>query len=195
MNVADAVFYYDFNSPYAYLAAERIDDLVPGAEWRPIAFAILLNQLGELDRRLTNLDMTPIVEEVTARASDRGLPPFAPPELWPVGSWSLTPLRAALVAEELGRQREFVRAAFRKSFVESRCLAEIDNVIASATDAGLDGDEIAAGIQRDDVKDRLKQNTAEALERGVRGIPTLAIGDELFWGDDRLEQAANVKNG
>ena len=48
-------FYYDFNSPYAYLAAERLDEFVPGAEWRPIAFAILLNQLGELDKRLTNL--------------------------------------------------------------------------------------------------------------------------------------------
>ena len=188
--MADAVFYYDFNSPYAYLAAERIDELVPGAEWRPIAFAILLNQLGELDKRLTNLNTAPIVEEITARAADRGLPPFAPPEVWPVESWSLTPLRAALVAEELGRQREFALAAFRKSFVESRCLAEIDNVVASATDAGLDGDEIAAGIQRDDVKERLKKNTAEALERGVTGIPTIAIGDELFWGDDHLEQAA-----
>ena len=63
--MADAVFYYDFNSPYAYLAAERIDELVPGAEWRPIAFAILLNQLGELDKRLTNLNTAPIVEEIT----------------------------------------------------------------------------------------------------------------------------------
>ena len=93
-------FYYDFNSPYAYLAAERLDEFVPGAEWRPIAFAILLNQLGELDKRLTNLKTGPIVEEVTARVTDRGLPSFAPPDTWPVQSWSLTPLRAALVADE-----------------------------------------------------------------------------------------------
>ena len=183
-------FYYDFNSPYAYLAAERLDEFVPGAEWRPIAFAVLLNQLGELDKRLTNLNTAPVVEEVTKRVSDRGLPAFAPPDAWPVQSWSLTPLRAAIVADELGRQREFGLAAFRKAFVESRSLAELPNVLAAATDAGLDPDEIAAGIQRDEVKERLKANTAEALERGVTGIPTVAIGDELFWGDDRLEQAA-----
>jgi 2-hydroxychromene-2-carboxylate isomerase len=187
-------FYYDFNSPYAYLAAERLDDFVPDAEWRPIAFAILLNQLGELDKRLTNLNMAPIVDEVTARASDRGLPSFAPPDTWPVESWSLTPLRAALVADELGRQREFGLAAFRKSFVESRSLSDLDNVLAAASDAGLDPDEVAAGIQRDEIKERLKSNTAEALGRGVTGIPTVAIGDELFWGDDHLEHAAIVKN-
>ena len=190
--MAQATFYYDFNSPYAYLAAERIGELVPDAEWRPFAFAILLNQLGELDERLTNLNIAPVVEEVTARAADRGLLAFAPPDVWPVESWSLTPLRAALVADELGRQREFGLAAFRKSFVEGRSLAELPNVLAAAGEAGLDPDEIAAGIQRDDVKERLKQNTAEALERGVTGIPTVAIGDELFWGDDHLEQAASV---
>src|SRR3954451_20219366 len=177
-------FYYDFNSPYAWLAAERMDELVPGAEWTPIAFAILLNQLGELDGRLTNLDVAPVVEEVTKRASDRGLPAFAPPDTWPVQSWSLPPLRAALVADELGRRREFGLAAFRKSFVESRSLADLDNVLAAAAEAGLDPDEVAAGIQRDEIKERLKSNTAEALERGVTGIPTVAIGDALFWGDD-----------
>jgi 2-hydroxychromene-2-carboxylate isomerase len=192
--MAEAIFYYDFNSPYAYLAAERIDELVPGAEWRPIAFAILLNQLGELDKRLTNLNTAPVVEEVTARASDRGLPAFAPPDGWPVQSWSLAPLRAALVAEELGRQREFALAAFRKAFVESRLLSDVEHTLAAAADAGLDADQVRDGIQREDVKERLKRNTAEALDRGVTGIPTVAIGDQLFWGDDRLDQAANVKN-
>jgi 2-hydroxychromene-2-carboxylate isomerase len=191
--VTPVAFYYDFNSPYAYLAAERLDEFVPGAEWKPIAFAILLNQLGELDRRLTNLNTAPIVEEVTARAADRGLPGFAPPDAWPVQSWSLAPLRAALVADEMGRQKEFGLAAFRKSFVESRSLSELPNVLAAAGDAGLDPDEVAAGIQRDDIKERLKANTAEALERGVTGIPTVAIGDELFWGDDHLEQAAAAR--
>lgn len=190
--VASATFYYDFNSPYAYLAAERLDELVPGAEWRPIAFAILLNQLGELDKRLTNLNTAPIVEEVSQRLADRGMPAFAPPDAWPVQSWSLAPLRAALVSDELGRQREFGLAAFRRSFVEGRSLAELPNVLAAASDAGLDPDQVAEGIQRDEVKERLKANTAEALERGVTGIPTVAIGDELFWGDDRLDEAARA---
>jgi 2-hydroxychromene-2-carboxylate isomerase len=187
---APAVFYYDFNSPYAYLAAERIGGMIPDAEWRPIAFAILLAKLGRLERVLEELNPAPAAAEVSGRAADRGLPPFAPPDAWPVESWSLAPLRAALVADEHGRLHEFSHAAFRKAFVESRSLAELDNVLAAAADAGLEPDEVREGIERPEIKERLKRNTEEALARGVTGIPTVAIGDELFWGDDRLEEAA-----
>ena len=187
---APVVFYYDFNSPYAYLAAERIGDLIPDAEWRPIAFAILLGQLGRLERVLEELDPAPIAAEIAERAGDRGLPPFAPPEAWPVRTWSLVPLRAALVADERGRLREFSRAAYRKAFVESRSLAELDNVLAAAREVRLEPDEVRESIERPEIKERLKGNTEEALGRGVTGIPTVAIGDELFWGDDRLDEAA-----
>jgi len=190
--VTPATLYYDFNSPYAYLAAERIGDFVPDAEWKPIAFAILLHQLGRLDEVLSTLNTVPVIDEVSRRLADRGMPPFAPPDGWPVESWSLTPLRAAIVADELGRQREFAIAAFRKAFVESRGLADLDNVLAAAREAGLHPQQIADGIERQEIKDRLKRNTDEALARGVTGIPTVAIGDELFWGDDHLEQAAGA---
>ena len=64
------VFYFDFNSPYAYLAAERIEDLLPRAEWRPIAFAILLGQLGRLEGVLEELqNPEPIVTEVRPRGA------------------------------------------------------------------------------------------------------------------------------
>jgi 2-hydroxychromene-2-carboxylate isomerase len=188
--VAEAVFYYDFQSPYAYLAAERMDDLVPGARWKPIAFPILLGQLGMLDRKIAEADPAGLADEVAGRASARGLPPFAPPEAWPMESWSLAPLRAALVADERGRLREFSLAAFRKAFVESRPLTELDNILEAARTAGLEADEVDEGIQRPEIKEGLKSNTEEARERGVSGIPTVAIGDELYWGDDRLEEAA-----
>jgi 2-hydroxychromene-2-carboxylate isomerase len=187
---ARPIFYYDFNSPYAYLAAERIDDFVPDAQWKPIAFPILLGQLGRLDQAIANIDASRVAGEIDGRASQRGLPPFAPPEAWPLESWSLAPLRAALVAEERGRLREFSQAAFRKSFVESRSLAELDNVLAVAREAGLDPDDVEQGIHRPEIKDRLKGNTEEARARGVTGIPTVAIGSDLYWGDDRLEEAA-----
>jgi 2-hydroxychromene-2-carboxylate isomerase len=164
--------------------------MIPGAEWRPIAFAILLGKLGRLESVLENLNPAPVAAEISERAADRGLPPFTPPEVWPVGTWSLSPLRAALVADERGRLHEFSVAAFRKSFVEGRSLAELDNLLAAAGEAGLDPDEVSEGIGRPEIKERLKDNTEEALARGVTGIPTVAIGDELFWGDDRLHEAA-----
>ena len=105
--------------PGGSASVERGALLIPDAEWRPIAFAILLSKLGRLESALEQLDPAPVVAEIAQRAGDRGLPPFAPPEPWPVETWSLIPLRAALVADEQGRLREFSRAAYRKSFVES----------------------------------------------------------------------------
>jgi 2-hydroxychromene-2-carboxylate isomerase len=132
----------------------------------------------------------PIVTEVDERAVARGLPPFAPPRDWPLETWSLTPLRAALFAEERGRLREFSLAAYRKSFVESRSLADFDNVLAAARELGLDPGELGEAVQRPEIKQRLKDNAEEARARGVTGIPTVATGEQLYWSDDRLEHAA-----
>lgn len=116
---ARAIFYFDFQSPYAYLAAARIEGLIPDAEWRPIAFPILLDRLGRLEAAMGR-DTTPIVAEVSERAAGRDLPPFNPPQAWPLQTWSLAPLRAALFAAGRGRLPEFSRVAFRKLFAEGR---------------------------------------------------------------------------
>ena len=192
--MTDPVFYYDFNSPYAYLAAARIDGLIPEAEWRPVAFPIMLYQLGRLDEALQR-NFASVLAEVSERAAERGLPPVKPPRGWPNEIWSLAPLRAALFAAERGRIEEFTGAAFRKVFVESRSLAEAGNLRDAAGEAGLDPDEVWEAILRADIKQRLKDQTDDALARGVTGIPTVEIGDELFWGDDRLEEAAAAAHG
>jgi 2-hydroxychromene-2-carboxylate isomerase len=188
---ARAIFYFDFTSPYAYLAAARIDGLIPDADWRPFAFPILLSQLGRLESAMAR-DTAPIVEEVSRRADERGLPAFNPPRGWPTQTWSIVTLRAALVAGDRGRLREFSNAAFRAMFVEGRSLAELDTVRDAVREAGLDAAEVEEAIQQPEVKARLKSNTEDALASGVTGIPTVAIGDELFWGDDRLEEAATA---
>jgi 2-hydroxychromene-2-carboxylate isomerase len=181
--------YFDYTSPFAYLACERIDDLIPDAEWRPFAYPMVLQQRGRLEEVLGR-DRNGILATATAQAADRGLPPLAPPPTWPFEGWSLLPLRAALYAEEQGLVREFSKAAFRKLFVESRSLAEEETVRAAAADAGLDPDETITATGQPEIKERLKKRTAEAFERGVNGIPTIAIGDRLFWGDDHLDEAA-----
>jgi 2-hydroxychromene-2-carboxylate isomerase len=186
---ARPVFYFDFNSPYAYLAAERIDDLIPDAEWRPIAFPILLHQLGRLEAAITR-DRSHVVPEISQRIAERGLPALNPPQGWPLESWSLVALRAAVFAGQAGRMREFSRAAYRRMFVDGRSLTELATVREAAVEAGLDAAELEAAVERPDIKDRLKEQTDEALAMGVTGIPTFAIGDELFWGDDHLDEAA-----
>jgi 2-hydroxychromene-2-carboxylate isomerase len=183
-----ATFYYDLMSPYAYLSAERIDAVMPvPVEWQPVLLGGLFAAtgrsswaVGDPQRRADG------IAEVERRAARDGLPPLRWPDRWPTSS--LQAMRAAVHARRSGREREFAAAAFRVAFAEGRDLGEIEHVLAAAGQAGLEGTETALADQG--VKDELRAATDVAYARGVSGVPTIAVGDELFWGDDRLEQAA-----
>jgi 2-hydroxychromene-2-carboxylate isomerase len=188
--VSAPVFYYDFNSPYAYLAAARVDDVLPvEPEWRPISFGFMLRSIGRVPWSL-GPGREPGMRECEARAVAAGLPPIRWPEGWPAENYSLLVLRAALVAEEEGRLREFSRAAYAKNFVEAADLREMETVLALADEAGVDREAVHDGVQRPEIKERLRAATDGAVAAGVNGVPTVSVEGELFWGDDRLEAAA-----
>jgi len=75
-------------------------------------------------------------------------------------------------------------------FAAGRDMTDVDNVLIAAAACELHPKAVLKGLEQQAVKDRLRANTDEAIARGVTGIPTVAVGDELYWGDDRLEQAA-----
>jgi 2-hydroxychromene-2-carboxylate isomerase len=187
--VSASVFYYDTNSPYAYLAANQVDELLPDVTWHPIAFGIVLRELGRVPWSL-GPGRAEGMAEIERRAAERGLPPLRWPEGWPVDTYSLTPLRALEFADERGRQRELARALYRLMFEEGASLDEVDNVLRAARDAGLDPDEVRGAVVDDRVKARLREHTDEAMARGVIGVPTVVVDRQVFWGDDRLEDAA-----
>jgi 2-hydroxychromene-2-carboxylate isomerase len=182
-------FYLDYNSPYAYLAATRIEDLIPGARWRPIAFGALIRQIGKTPWSF-GPERPAGVAEIAARARARGLPPVRYPEGWPVACYSLHPLRAALVAGDAGRIREFSAELFRVMFAEGRPLSDPERVVEAAAAAGVDPGAVRAGLADPAIKARLREETDAAIARGITGVPTVAVGGALFWGDDRLEKAA-----
>ena len=184
------VFNYDFTSPYSYLAAERIDDVLPvEPRWTPIAFGILIREIGKVPWSMRD-GREEIMRAIEHRAADRGLPPLRWPEGWPIESYSLLPLRAAAVAEDAGRLREFSRAVYRITFAEGRQTGDLDAMLEAAREAGVDPDTVRDGVDDPEIKDRVRAATDAARERGVTGVPTVVIGDQLFWGDDRLEDAA-----
>jgi 2-hydroxychromene-2-carboxylate isomerase len=189
-SAAQPIFYFDFNSPYAYLAAHRVDRLL-GADvrWQPIAFAFLLRATGRTPWSFT--DARPAgMRECEERAARYRLPELRWPPGWPVESYTLAPLRAALVAEEHGRLRAFSLAAFAENFVRGTGV-RADGALERATQrAGVDPAEIREGIERPEIKDRLREATDGALVAGVQGVPTVLVDGEPFWGDDRLETAA-----
>jgi 2-hydroxychromene-2-carboxylate isomerase len=192
--MADVRFYYDFNSPYSYLASTRVRDLLPEATWTPIAFGVLIRQLGKVPWSMRE-GREEGMAEIERRAAERGLPPVRWPEGWPVETYSLAPLRAALFAQDRGRLHELSDALYRRVFVDGASLADTEQVLAGAEDAGLDRDQVREAIDRREIKDRLRANTDAAIARGVTGVPTIAVGEELFWGDDRLEDAVSVARG
>ncbi|MDX6607029.1 MAG: hypothetical protein QOD14_1569 [Solirubrobacterales bacterium] len=198
MSDGRATFYYDFNSPYSYLASERISGLFAEAEleqpeWQPISFGHVLKTTGRRPWSLPPEGPNPgDLAEIQRRAAERGLPEVVYPQGWPVDNYSLNPTRAAIYAKESGRVVSFSLACFRQVFAAGRDMSDVDNVLVAAAACELHPNAVLKGVETKSVKDKLQAATDEAIALGVEGIPTIAIGERLFWGDDRLEEAVTA---
>src|SRR5436305_3618994 len=150
--MAEPVFYYDFNSPFAYVAAHRVDDVLPvRPRWQPIAFAFVLIAHKREPWSFDAAAREPTMRDCERRAAELGLP-LQWPEGWPRDSYSLLPLRAAVLAERAGLLREFSRAAFRRHFSEPAGIKGLEPILAAAGEVGLDQGEVSAHIADEDVK-------------------------------------------
>jgi 2-hydroxychromene-2-carboxylate isomerase len=184
------IFYYDLGSPYAWLAAERIHQVLPQtAVWQPILLGGIWQQTGGQSWGITD-KRDEGMREIERRAKSYELLPVKWPDDWPTKT--LKAMRAAVFAQQTGRTVAFSLAAFRQAFAAGKDLQNIDNVLIAAAACELHPNAVLKGIELQSTKDRLKEATQEAYDRGVRGVPTVAIGNELFWGDDRLEEAAEA---
>jgi 2-hydroxychromene-2-carboxylate isomerase len=189
------VFYYDLSSPYSWLAAERINSMFPAPPvWQPISFGFVIRAIGKTPWSMSE-GREDGIAEIERRAAERGLPELRWPEGWPVETYSLPALRAAVFAAEVGKVVAFSLAAFRQQFNAGRGLNDIDNVLLAAAACELHPNALLKALERRSISDRLKVATEEAIERGVTGVPTVAVNGELFWGDDRLEEAAAARAG
>jgi 2-hydroxychromene-2-carboxylate isomerase len=182
------IFYFDLGSPYAWLSAERIHEVLPvPAVWQPILLGGIWQQTGggswaQTEKRDEGM------REIEERADRYGLLPVKWPDTWPNNG--LYAMRAATFAQQTGRTVAFALAAFRQAFAGGKDLSEVDNVLIAAAACELHPNAVLKGIEMQSTKDRLRAATQEAYDRGVRGVPSVAVGDEIFWGDDRLEEAA-----
>jgi 2-hydroxychromene-2-carboxylate isomerase len=186
------LFVYDLGSPYAYLAAERVHAVFAEAggqppEWQPVLLGALFKRFGR-DSWARGDGRADGMREVERRASAYGLPPLDWPEPFPGNT--LAAMRAAIYAKEIGRAPSFSLAAFRQAFAAGRDLTEPDNVLLAAAAAEMHPRAVLSAIERDSVKRKLREATERAGDKGVRGVPAIVIGERVFWGDDRLEEAA-----
>jgi len=184
------VLYFDVGSPFAYLAIERAERVLGvDLEWQPVLVGGLFKLAGrsswargDAGRRAAGM------ADIEARTGRYGLPPVGWPDPWP-GDY-LTAMRAATWAQHQGAAKEFAVAAVRRAFVDGRDLSEPAEVLAAVAAAGLDADAATIAVADPGIKLALREATEAAHARGVFGVPTVAVGNLLFWGDDRLEEAA-----
>lgn len=186
-------FWYEFGSTYTYLTVGRIRRaaLEAGVElaWRPFLLYPLLLKQG-----MTQGPFLPyprklgyMWRDIERRAEEHGLPYRKPAQYPPADV--LTSARIAWLGGTEGWAATFTEAAFKLHWTEGRAIGSEDNLKAAVLASGQDPAAVLERVRSSEVKEGLKAQTEEAERRGVFGSPTFLVGKELFWGDDRLEQA------
>jgi len=189
--MAKATFYYDFASPQAYLAAERISGLFTEAEleqpeWVPVLLAELHRAAGR-EWWPGGAGRAEGMADAERRAAAYGLPPLEWPQPWPADT--LVAMRAATFAKQTGRAVSFSLAAFRQAFAAGRDLSDADSVMIAGAACELHPRALLKAVETEAVKRGLREATERAAALGIEEVPAVAVGEEVFVGDDRLEDA------
>jgi 2-hydroxychromene-2-carboxylate isomerase len=184
-------FYFDFYSPYGYLASLRIDAIAARygrtATWRPFLLGPAFEATGH--RPLVD---TPLMGAYCARdfarsARLQGVPFRLPPD-FPKAALASARAYYWLYDEDPERAKALARAVYAATFGEGRDGADPALVAELGEPLGIAPAALLSAVQRAEVKERLRRETQAALARGVFGSPFVYVDDEPFWGNDRLEQ-------
>ncbi len=188
----DIEFWFEFASTYSYPAAMRIEPLdaarAVGVRWRPFLLGPIFAAQGWAD---SPFNLYPAKGRYMWRDLERvcaGLDlPLRRPSVFPRGG--LIAARVACVGEGEPWLPDFVRAVYHANFAEDREIAETGVIGEILTALGLPANDVLARASSAETKARLRARSEEAAARGIFGAPTFFAGDEMFWGNDRLEAA------
>jgi 2-hydroxychromene-2-carboxylate isomerase len=186
-------FWYEFASTYSYLAAMRIELLAGAAgvyvNWRPFLLGPIFKAQG-MDTSPFNL--FPLKGKYMGRdmvrcSEDLKLPKFLPPKTFPANPLNASRLAVSFEGEP---RKEFSRAVYSAEFTEGKDISDRTTLREILQKLGRDPEESFAKASEQPVKDKLRAETEEAQKLGIFGAPNFVTADgELFWGNDRLEQA------
>ena len=185
-------FWFEFASTYSYPAAQRIEGVASAAgvavEWKPFLLGPVFQRQGWND---SPFNLYPVKGRYMWRDLERvceleGIE-FRRPSRFPRNG--LLAARVACVGVRESWGPDFVRGVYRANFAEDREISDPGVVRAVLDSLGVAAEEVLASAQSDDNKQRLRAQTDQAIEKGLFGAPSFVVGEELFWGNDRLEQA------
>lgn len=197
MSILD--FWFEFSSTYSYPSAMRIGSAVKGTgvnvRWRPFLLGPIFKAQGWDDSPFNVFSAKGryMWRDIERECKAYGLP-LRKPDPFPQSSLTAARIATLGVGETWGE--DFVRAVYRAEFADGRQIGDPEVLTAILAGLGVDAPAILARAQSDATKTRLRDATAEALERGIFGAPTFITEDgEMFWGNDRLEQAVAWAKG
>lgn len=182
-------FWFDVHSPWVYLASFRVGDLARkhgmSLRWRPLHLPRLLDEIGGVKP----LEATParvawFRQDILDHAELIRVPLRYHPH-YPLRNSRA--LRACLLADEQGRAEAFVRLVLKGYWADEADITDLDKLARWGAEAGLDPQAVKAAAVSEDYKQKLDANTAEAMARGVFGVPTIDTGSKLYFGNDRLD--------
>jgi 2-hydroxychromene-2-carboxylate isomerase len=191
-------FWFEFGSNYSYLAVMRIDQLarqygVPIA-WKPFLLGPIFKSFGwSTSPFLLQKEKGEYVWRDMARQCDKYGLPWTRPTMFP--RRAILPMRVALLGADQPWISDYSQRMMRISFAEDRDI-DTPRVVGEVLAAlGLPASDLLSAAQSEDNKLRLREQTEEARRRGVFGAPTFFVGSDMFWGNDRLEDALRFAAG
>lgn len=185
-------FWFEFGSTYSYPAAMRMEELARhkgvDVNWRAFLLGAIFREQGLAD---SPFNLNPVKGRYMWRDLERtceafGIP-FRRPSRFPRNG--LLASRVACFFDSAPWVREFTRAVYRANFAEDADISDAAVVARCIATAGANPDEVLVQAQSEASKTKLREQTDEAMRIGLFGAPMLVVGDELFWGNDRLEEA------
>ena len=184
-------FYFDFSSPYGYLASEKIDALAQRfgrqVRWRPILLGVVFRETGAVP-----LTEAPLKGEYSLRDFSRSARylgvPYTRPARFPVATQHAARTYYWLHEKDCAMARAFAHATFRSFYIEGCDISDLTVVLDLACRQGADYNALSEALAGPSVKERLKGECEAAIRKGVFGSPYIIVDGEPFFGVDRLPQ-------
>lgn len=190
-------FWYSIGSTYTYLSVMRLADVARSTgvsfRWRPFNVRHIMIQQNNIPFKDKPVKTAYMWRDVERRAHQYGLLPKIP-AAYPLPGLVLANQIAILGATE-GWVESYTRATYRRWFEKGEPAGEEPNIAGSLREAGQDPERVQELAQAAPIVRALSDATDEAMALGVFGSPTFVIAGEVFWGDDRLEDAIRWANG
>jgi len=199
--MSNVEFHFDFGSPNAFLSHLVIPDVERRTGAKFVYVPVLLGGVFKLTNNrspaesLAGIRNKPEYQRLeTARFVQRhGITRFAPNPFFPVNTLVL--MRGAIAARQIGVFERYVDEMYRHMWAEPKKLDDPDVLRAALVESQLDGDRILTLVQTQEVKDELLANTQRSVERGTFGSPTFFVGEEIYFGKDRLRDVEEAISG